>query len=212
VLEMSIPLTQGPSLTLKEHCERILGMCASPDKSGDSAAELLLESVISQWLLLVEDTTLADRGADPASRRLPESGQPSERRVLPRRVRYLQSISPSLSRDDVSESIGAYSDETESATGEGRAACCVYAALVERTLGLTATAQGLVLNPGLPDSWCECNIVRRFRGDTYDIHIERPIGHSGKGMSIVVDGEPVLGNMLPWSGSGKQHCVDVVLG
>ena len=89
--------------------------------------------------------------------------------------------------------------------------CSLYAALVEWTLGLNATCEGLILNPKLPDSWFECEITRRFRGDTYKISIRRNSSQPVSSASIVVDGEPVLGQMLPHIGDGKEHKVEVTV-
>ena len=46
VLELGIPLKEGPSLTLKEHCNRVIGMCLNSSKSPDSQTPALLEHAI----------------------------------------------------------------------------------------------------------------------------------------------------------------------
>ncbi|MDQ8208670.1 hypothetical protein QEH52_14180 [Coraliomargarita sp. SDUM461003] len=45
--------------------------------------------------------------------------------------------------------------------------------MVESILGIRATADGLVVDPCMPDEWNEAKIRRRFRGSTYDIQLRR---------------------------------------
>ena len=213
VLAMAIPLKEGPSLTLKEHCERTIRMCLDADRSSpESEADPLLQQVIRQWSLITEDSSSADICTQLTNRRLAERSELPEQRVLPRRVRYLQSVSPSLADDRVSEVLQVYLGRTEGEPGDASTACCVYSALVERVLGLSATFEGLTLSPSLPEAWCECDITRRFRKDTYKIHVTRSAVRREKGTPIVVDGEPVLGDMLPYSGGGDTHQVHVIIG
>jgi len=44
------------------------------------------------------------------------------------------------------------------------------------------------------------------------IRISRRNGALGKSPAIVVDGEPVLGDMLPYFGDGAEHRVEVAAG
>lgn len=209
VLSESIALRDGPALPLKEHCERIIRMGLhsrqSEQKSGD---DRLLDQTIKLWRLVCEDfddtDVLYQRRADRAPY--------SEQRTLPRRVKYLQSITPTLSDKTILGDLADYLGSDEMGVGDVDATCSLYATLVEWTLGLNATCEGLTLSPRLPDSWFECEIVRRFRGDTYRISIRRSAGQAGSSTSIVVDGEPVLGQMLPHFGDGKEHRVEVTVG
>ena len=212
VLEMGISLKEGPSLTLKEHCERVIGMCLNSSRSSEPGIHALLALLIPQWLLIFGDLARASGEANLTSRRLAEKREYPEQRTLPRRIRYFQSISPATSDDRVSQAVQACTTSTDTGSRDAQAACCVYSALVEHMLGLTSTVEGLILKPELPESWCECDIVKRFRGDTYNIHISRSAVGNGTATSVVVDGEPVLGEMLPRYGDGKEHRVDVVIG
>ena len=209
VLAMGIPLKEGPSLTLEEHCERTLKMCLA---DGQSSSDELLEQVIRQWSQIAEDSTVAGSASQLTSRRMSEKTELPEQRVLPRRVRYFQSISPSLADGGVSEDLLLYLGPADGEPGDASTACCVYSALVERALGVNTTFEGLTLNPRLPEAWCECDITRRFREDTYRIHVTRSAAQTGKQTSIVFDGEPVLGDMLPYVGDGNTHEVHVTIG
>ena len=162
--------------------------------------------------MIIGDAADTCGDANMTSRTPAEKRELPEQRTLPRRARYFQSISPAISDDCVSESVRMYAGSTDTEPRDAQSACCVYSALAEQTLGLTATVEGLILKPVMPQSWCECDIVRRFRGDTYNIHIRRSATGNGVQTSIVVDGEPVLGEMLPYFGDGNEHQVDVVIG
>lgn len=132
--------------------------------------------------------------------------------MLPRRLKYLQSITPVMADkavlDDLSDHLGSGSNTI----GDVSALNSLYSVLVEWTLGLSVTSEGLVLDPRLPDSWIECEMYRQFRGDKYKILLKRNTVEPGCRSSIVVDGEPMLGNMLPFFGDGEQHIVEVTVG
>ncbi len=155
--------------------------------------------------------TSVDLCMEAESRRRTDRPEHAEQRSLPRRVRYLQSITPTLSDKTLLSDLRDYLGSDEMGTGDVDATCSLYSALVEWTLGLNSTLEGLTLNPKLPDSWFECEITRRFRGDTYNISIRRNAGSPIGGASIIVDGEPVLGSMLPLFGDGKPHRVEVTV-
>jgi len=204
-----VPLRDGPELTLKEHCERVIRMCIH----GEGAAfDPLLEQVVRHWALI-------SGGADEfapyiegiENRRMLEKPDRGEQRHLPRRVKFFQTASPALSDSDVSDKIDNFFSMDASPDGESGAACCVYAAVVETVLGLQATAEGLSLHPRLPESWKHCEVTRTYKGDTYRITIKQTSAPSKKAISVVVDGEPVLGDMLPFFNDGAEHQVDVVV-
>lgn len=212
VLTESIALRDGPVLPLQEHCERIIRLCLNAKTESDSDDARLLAQTIKLWSLIsnnLEDVGQALRVLD---QKITDRTKYSERRTLPRRVRYLQSLTPTLSDKSVLDDLCGYLSTEETGASDVDAVCSVFSSIVEQTLGLNATYEGLSLNPKLLDSWFECEITRRFRGDTYKIKINRKSAASGKSPSIVVDGEPVLGEMLPYFGDGGTHQVEVTVG
>lgn len=211
ILAESIALRDGPAMPLREHCERIIRMCLNNEQPGSGDDRLLCQT-IKLWSLVCDDSDEFSGSLQAIERRISERGGHSERRALPRRVRYLQSITPTLADKAVLDDLLDYLGSDEMGVGDVDATCTLYSALVEWTLGLNATYEGLSLNPKLPDSWFECDITRRFRGDTYNISIRRNAAQPGSSPSIVVDGEPVLGQMLPYFGDGKEHRVEVTVG
>jgi len=210
VLTESIALRDGPALPLKEHCERILRLGLNDDNrsSGD---DRLLSQTIELWSLACGDPDLPPGSARVVGHKRGDGSEPTEQRSLPRRVRYLQSITPTLSDKGLLADLRDYLGSDEMGTGDVDATCSLYSALVEWTLGLNSTYEGLTLNPKLPGSWFECEVTRKFRGDTYKISLHRNAGSPNGTTSIVVDGEPVLGSMLPFFGDGKTHLVEVTV-
>ena len=79
-------------------------------------------------------------------------------------------------------------------------------------LGVKPDWAGLRIDPCIPKGWDGYGISRRFRGATYDIAVKNP-DHVCKGVaSVVVDGTPIEGNVLPAFADGKVHQVEVTLG
>ncbi len=207
VLAEAIPARGTAGLNLEEHCERILRMYA-----GDPSADpVLVESVLDTWAASTGsccDIDLEDRaGSLPA-----DKSDQADSRGLPRRVRYFQSLTPAMADQPVREWVVSGLSSGGSHDGETGVACCAYSALVEVVLGLKPAADGLLISPRLPDDWDECRVIRQFRGDTYHISISRALSSGASTASMIVDGEPVLGNMIPLFGDGGQHTVDIVVG
>lgn len=211
ILSRAVPLADGPTLTLREHCERAVAASLNSGRSvAGSAEDALVEHAAMLWSLVCGE------GGDPAeicsrrSRRAAERTEQLERRSLPRRVSYIQSMCPSLSDRRTSAELHHYlgSEDPSQTTAD---ACALYATLTERVLGIRATCEGLIVQPNPPDLWQECQVTRRFGEDTYHINIRRG-APSRRRTSLIADGEPVLGQMIPYFGDGKQHTVDAVTG
>ncbi|MCL5103501.1 MAG: hypothetical protein M1133_05225 [Armatimonadetes bacterium] len=213
VLPHTVPLQDGPCLTLQEHCERALRTCLYDGQSIEQERDQrLLERALKLWSYVSEDSDEFDgQLADAIARQLPDMPEYPEQRSLPRLVKYFQSISPSLAHKDISANMEVYLSPNGKPRAEASTAYYVYSVLVEQTLGLTATTDGLILKPNLPESWNECRVTTQFRGDTYHIHFKRSSKPTKNGLSIVVDGEPVLGEMLPFVGDGGEHDVEVTV-
>ena len=99
--------------------------------------------------------------------------------------------------------------------GEGKnswltgTAAWMWYTVSEFILGVKPTYNGLLIDPCLPETAKEYSVTRRFRGAEFNIHVTNPNG-SQKGIkSLVVDGKPIDGNIVPFS-EGK-HNVEVVM-
>ena len=81
-----------------------------------------------------------------------------------------------------------------------------YYAITQWILGIRAAHDGLEIAPVIPASWKGFKAVRRFRGVTYNIEVERE--SEGNHVSLVVDGKAITGNIIPSPGNG-QNVVNV---
>lgn len=99
--------------------------------------------------------------------------------------------------------------------GEGKnswltgTAAWMWYTVSEFILGVKPTYDGLLIDPCLPSTAKEYSVTRRFRGAEYNIHVSNPNGNQKGIKSLVVDGNPVEGNIVPFS-EGK-HTVEVVM-
>jgi cellobiose phosphorylase len=85
-------------------------------------------------------------------------------------------------------------------------------AVTQYIMGLRPTAAGLVVDPCIPADWPSFTARRVFRGATYEIEVRNTAG-GGRGVrSLVVDGKPVVGNLLPLACVGTTVQVKVELG
>lgn len=82
---------------------------------------------------------------------------------------------------------------------------------LQEMLGAQAEYDGLRLNPCIPSTWEQCEVLRHFRGAEYQITIHNPL-HIQKGkLAVIVDGAKFDGALLPVFGDGRKHIVDVTL-
>ena len=75
-----------------------------------------------------------------------------------------------------------------------------YVAISQWILGIRPTLYGLSVAPVLPADWAGFEAVRRYRGVTYRINVERT--GPGNTVTLEVDGLPIEGNVIPLPGSG----------
>ena len=79
-------------------------------------------------------------------------------------------------------------------------------------LGVQPDHAGLRIAPCVPPSWDGFTVHRRFRGADYEITVTNPDGVSSGVRSLVVDGAPVDGSVIPVAPAGTTVRVEVVLG
>ena len=70
-----------------------------------------------------------------------------------------------------------------------------YVAITQWILGIRATYDGLQIVPRTPKSWSSFEATRIFRGTTYHITVKRE--GDGNDVSLVVDGQPIDGDVIP---------------
>ena len=76
----------------------------------------------------------------------------------------------------------------------------LYRCISEFLCGVKPTVKGLKLEPCLPRGWSGTRVVRKFRGETYEITFEE-----AETQSVVCDGKEV--DVLPLCGAGATHVV-----
>jgi cellobiose phosphorylase len=79
-------------------------------------------------------------------------------------------------------------------------------------LGIMPEYDGLRVDPCVPDTMREFTVTRRFRGDTYVIHVDNSAGACKGVKSIIADGAKVLDGVVIPALDGKTHTVEVVMG
>jgi cellobiose phosphorylase len=80
-----------------------------------------------------------------------------------------------------------------------------YVAITQWILGIRPTFGGLKIAPIIPSDWLGFKATRVFRGVTYHISVER-VG-KGNSVSLTVDGQPIIGNVVPPPPAGQAEVV-----
>jgi cellobiose phosphorylase len=70
-----------------------------------------------------------------------------------------------------------------------------FVAITKHILGVSPTLNGLRIAPAIPSEWTGFKATRKYRGVSYNIDVKR----TGKGntVTLVVDGKPLKGNIVP---------------
>ncbi len=88
----------------------------------------------------------------------------------------------------------------------------MYQSAVKYILGIRPVYTGLEIDPCIPQKWEGFTVDRKYKNSEYHIEVRNP-DHKSKGIrSIKVDGQLIPGNIIPASGDGKAHNVEVVMG
>ena len=90
-------------------------------------------------------------------------------------------------------------------------AAWMYRVAFDHILGIRPSYQGLVVDPVIPAAWKGFRAERVFRGVRYWIRVENPDGVEAGVKSVLVDGRPVAGPVLPRPG-GDRCLVVVTMG
>jgi cellobiose phosphorylase len=102
--------------------------------------------------------------------------------------------------------------------GEGKnswltgTAAWTYVSITQYILGIRPEHDGLRVDPCVPADMKNFSVSREFRGARYDIAVSNPSGVEKGVTSIILDGTPLEGNLLPLSVPGAVHDVKVIMG
>ncbi len=77
-----------------------------------------------------------------------------------------------------------------------------YVAMTTAILGIRPDYEGLRVDPCVSKEWKHFSVTRKFRGATYNITVENPSGVCKGVSSMIVDGQPVDGNLIPPAAEG----------
>ena len=102
--------------------------------------------------------------------------------------------------------------------GEGKnswltgTAAWTFCDISQYILGILPTHRGLSVDPCIPKDFGDYEIDRHFRDVTYHIHVTNP-DHVEKGVkTLLVDGTPVEGNIIPYSAEKPEYDIQVIMG
>ena len=79
-------------------------------------------------------------------------------------------------------------------------------------LGVMPEYDGLRIDPCIPHNMKSFTVKRKFRGDTYEIHVDNTAGVCKGVVSMTIDGEKVDGNIIIPIMDKKTHTVNIVMG
>ena len=85
-----------------------------------------------------------------------------------------------------------------------------YVAITQWILGIRPEHDGLRVDPVLPTAWPGFSCSRQWRGATYHISVEKPVGRRGRARALSVDGNLVAGNLLAPAPPGAVVRVEAV--
>ncbi len=104
-----------------------------------------------------------------------------------------------------------------SRSGEGshswatETAAWTLVAVWEWILGVRPELDGLLIDPCLPSAWTGAKINRRYRGASYEIEIEKPLGICKGEVTLYLDGDKLSTNFIPPRNDGRLHRVKAVI-
>ena len=78
-------------------------------------------------------------------------------------------------------------------------AAWMYRVGLDYILGIRPSYEGLIIDPVIPSAWPGFKVERVFRGTRYFIEVANPEGVESGIVSLVADGTPIKGNILPIS-------------
>ena len=87
-------------------------------------------------------------------------------------------------------------------------AAWLFKSISAHIIGVSATYDGLKVDPCVPPHWKEFGITRSYRGAKYNIRFYNPNGKMGEVSRIEVNGKTIDGNVLPLY-EGEVHKVKV---
>jgi cyclic beta-1,2-glucan synthetase len=85
----------------------------------------------------------------------------------------------------------------------------MYRVGLEAILGFIKRGDSLIIDPCVPGAWRDYVITYRHGGATYEVMVADPAGVVRDGARVLVDGEPIIGLVIPLIDDGRRHEVRV---
>jgi N,N'-diacetylchitobiose phosphorylase len=92
------------------------------------------------------------------------------------------------------------------------AAAWAYVSATQYILGLRPEVDGLRIDPCIPSTWAGFKATRRFRDRTIEIEVSNPSGVCRGVQSLILNGERLIGTLIPAGKLGDYNRVKVILG
>ncbi len=86
-----------------------------------------------------------------------------------------------------------------------------YTAVTKHILGIRPTYQGLEIDPCIPSDWNGFEVVRKWRGATYNIKVKNPL-RVEKGVKTILLNGNKLNGIIPIQKTGTLNEVEIVMG
>ena len=90
-------------------------------------------------------------------------------------------------------------------------ACWTLVNVFEHMLGIKPETAGLRIDPCLPKNWESVKVVRKFRGDIFEILIKKERGICKGKVTIELDGNILDDNIIIGRGDGSRHEIVVTI-
>lgn len=87
-----------------------------------------------------------------------------------------------------------------------------FFSITDYLLGVRPDYAGLLIDPVLPSSWERASLRRHWRGADYHIIITKPKGPATGPVTVTVDGQQIVGQVVPPFKDGQLHQVEVKVG
>ena len=133
-----------------------------------------------------------------------------------------QKISPVFIKDQTLHKVEPYvncqmvAGKDAARPGEGKnswltgTAAWMWLTASQYILGIKPTYDGLLIDPCVPTTAREFTVKRKFRGGEYLITVKNPDGVQKGIRQLIVDGQPVSGNIVP--ATEGTHTVEAIMG
>ena len=92
------------------------------------------------------------------------------------------------------------------------AATWSYYSATQYIMGIQPDYEGLIIDPCVPSSWKSFKMTRRFQGKFFNVEVKNENGVQKGVLKVVVNGEEIAGNCIPFEKMKAKNDVLVIMG